>query len=134
MQAQRLRPGGGTAQTQFEPEFVIFAGFFKAPRKCVNDATTRKFVTLERGNHRGMTAAYMQQGGQVEVDGQLQLGFEPVLLAFAIQFRQVVVEAEFTYCTQLALAMQAAQPVAQFTQVLRAVLVEVDRVQAEGGV
>ncbi|MNH29892.1 hypothetical protein D3C79_901500 [compost metagenome] len=30
--------------------------------------------------------------------------------------------------------MQAGQPVAQFTQVLRAVLVEIDRVQAEGGV
>ncbi|MNH37940.1 hypothetical protein D3C79_989080 [compost metagenome] len=100
----------------------------------MNDAATRKLVTLERGNHRGMTATHMQQGGQIEVDGQLQLGFEPVLLALAIQFRQVVVEAEFADGAQLAIAMQAAQPVAQFTQVLRAVLVEVDRVQAEGGV
>lgn len=63
----------------------------------------------------------------------MQLRFEQLLLALAIQLFEKIIQAELTHRAQLRMARQAGQPVAQFTQVGRAVLVEIDWVQAEGG-
>ncbi len=41
--------------------------------------------TLERGNHRRMTAPHMDQRGQVEIHRQLQLRVEQRLLAFTVR-------------------------------------------------
>ena len=57
--------------------------------------------------------------------------FKQVLLAGFVQVFKVVVQAKFTHGAQLCIAAQAFQPFAQLNEVLRAVLVEVDRVQAE---
>lgn len=81
-----------------------------------------------------MAAPYVEQGRQLEVRGQLQLRFEQLLLALAIQLLEKIIQADLTHRTQLRMARQAVQPVAQLNQVGRAVLVEIDRVQAEGGV
>lgn len=60
--------------------------------------------------------------------------FEQLLLALAIQLFEKVIQADFTYRAQLRVALQAGQPVAQLNQVGRLVLVEIDRVQAKGGI
>lgn len=81
-----------------------------------------------------MGAAYMQQGGQLELCREPELGFEQLLLALAVERLDEVVQAELADRTQPRVAGQALQPGAQFVQVLGAVLVEVDRMQAEGSV
>lgn len=64
----------------------------------------------------------------------MQLRFEQLLLALAIQLFEKIIQADLTHRAQLRVARQAGQPVAQLEQVGRLVLVEIDRVQAKGGI
>ncbi|MNR42255.1 hypothetical protein D3C85_1607520 [compost metagenome] len=62
------------------------------PRPC-------RLVALERGDHLGMAAAHVQQGGQFEVAGHLQLRFEQLLLAGLVQVFEVIVQAKLAHGT-----------------------------------
>lgn len=66
----------------------------------MNHARSRRLVALERGDYLGMAAAYVQQRGQFEVAGHLQLRFEQVLLACFVQVFEVVVQAKLTHGAQ----------------------------------
>ena len=76
----------------------------------------------------------MQQGGQLEFDGEFQLRLEQLLLPRAVQLFEKVVQADLAHCAEPGVPRQALQPVAQLLQVFGLVLVEVHGVQAEGGV
>ncbi|MNR34369.1 hypothetical protein D3C85_1521370 [compost metagenome] len=71
MHAQRLRPGRGAAEPQLETQLDVFPGFFLAAGKGVDDAGAFELDAFERGNHRGMTAPYMDQCWKIEVRRQL---------------------------------------------------------------
>ena len=100
----------------------------------MDDPAPGQANALEGGDNGRMAAPHMQQRRQLEVHGQLQLGFKQGLLAFAVQVRQEVVQADFTHGAELAMALEAGQPVAQLDQVCGAMLIQVHRVQAEGPV
>ncbi|RMQ85813.1 hypothetical protein ALP97_200286 [Pseudomonas salomonii] len=80
-----------------------------------------------------MAAAYVQQGWELEVHGQFQLRFKQALLAFAVQLLEEVIQADLTDGAQLPMAVQAGQPITQLDQVGGAMLIQIHRVQAEGG-
>ncbi|MCY1459976.1 hypothetical protein D9M71_774950 [compost metagenome] len=63
MHAQRLGPGRSAAEAELETELDVFARFFLTAREGVDDSGAFQLETLERGNHRRMTAAHMDQGG-----------------------------------------------------------------------
>lgn len=132
-QPQRLRPGSCAAKPEPEAQLDVLASLFITTGERMNHPGLRRLVALERGDHLGMAAAHVQQGGQFEVASQLQLCFEQRLLARLVQVFEVVVQAELTHGAQPRVTVQALQPLAQLHQVLRAMLVEVDRVQAECG-
>ncbi|MNY45534.1 hypothetical protein D3C86_1806450 [compost metagenome] len=81
-----------------------------------------------------MGAAHVQQRRQLELGGQLELRLEQRLLALVVQFGHIPVEAEFADSAQLAVAGQTFQPGAQLGEMFGVVLLEIDRMQAEGGV
>ena len=100
----------------------------------MDDAATLEAVALECGNGLRVGAAHVQEGRQCEFGGQLQLFFEQHLLVLAVELLQEVVQAELADSTELRMAGQALEPVAQLTQVFRRMLLQINRVQAEGGV
>ena len=99
----------------------------------MDDAASGHADALEGGNHGGVAAANVEQGWQFKLHREFQLGFKQRLLALVVQLFQKVIQANFAHGAQLPVAMQARQPVAQFQQVGGAMLIEIHRVQAEGG-
>ncbi|MCY1301665.1 hypothetical protein D9M70_512900 [compost metagenome] len=99
----------------------------------MDDTGPLEAKALQGGDHRRMAAPHMQQHRQFELRRQGQLGLEQLLLRVAVQFGDEVVQADLAHGAELGMTGVALQPLAQFHQVLGAVLRQVDRVQAEGG-
>lgn len=118
-------------QPEFEAELDVFAGFFAATGKRMDDAATGQANALEGSDDVRVATTDMQQRRQLEVHGQFQLGFKQALLAFAVQLFEEVIQPDFAYRTQLPVTVQASQPVAELRQVGGAMVIEVDRVQAK---
>ncbi|VXB19433.1 hypothetical protein PSEUDO8O_120555 [Pseudomonas sp. 8O] len=128
-----LRPGGGAAEAEAKAQFDVLARFLMAAGKGVDDAAARQAKALECGDGRGMGTAHVQQRRQFELGGQLQLRFEQRLLALPVQVFQVIIQTELTDGAQLAVPGQFAQPVAQLREMLRVMIFQIDRMQAERG-
>lgn len=65
----------------------------------MNDAAALESVTLEGGDHVGVAAPHVQQGGQVEVGSQLQLSLENRLLTRFVEVIEVVIETDLAHRT-----------------------------------
>ncbi|MNJ61072.1 hypothetical protein D3C77_568430 [compost metagenome] len=72
----------------------------------MHDAAVAQPMALERGDHRRMGAAHVQQRRQFEVAGQLELALEKVLLAFMVRRVDVVVQADLADGAELRFAAQ----------------------------
>ncbi len=65
----------------------------------MNHPRPRRLVALERSDHLGVTTTHVQQCGQFEVAGHLQLRFEQRLLAGLVQVFEVIVQAKLAHGT-----------------------------------
>ena len=100
----------------------------------MHDAATRQAQALEGGDHLGVGAAHVQQGGQFEFPRQLQLGFEQRLLGRLVRLFHVMVEADLAHRAELGMAGPLRQALAQLREMFGAMPVEEARMQAEAGV
>jgi tRNA A37 threonylcarbamoyladenosine dehydratase len=114
-----------TAKAELEAEIAVLCRLLQAAVKGMRDAATNPYP-LQCRQHLVMCLAHMQQYRQPGCLRQLQLSLEQELLAPMIQSFQSEVETDLAYGH----GRLPREPGFQGMQILRPVLLQVDRMQA----